>query len=61
MTTGDVYAQLERLKELWQQLEHAPRASRQYWAIIAQIRAESLVYLALLDAQPPPEPPDTKE
>ena len=49
-----VYASLERLRELWKQLERAKPGSPEYQKITKQIRAESDAYNALIDAEKKP-------
>ena len=49
-----VYASLERIKALWQQLERAKAGSPEYKKIAKQIRAESAAYAALIEAEKSP-------
>ena len=49
-----VFARLERIKALWQQLERAKAGSRKYKEIAKQIRAESDAYAALIEAEKSP-------
>ena len=46
-----IYASLERIKALWQQLERTKPGSPEYKAIAKQIRAESDAYNALIEAE----------
>jgi hypothetical protein len=48
----DVYARLERIKELWRELERTRPTSGRYNALVDMIRAESSAYLTLLETQP---------
>jgi hypothetical protein len=47
----DVFARLDRIKELWRELERMRRTSPRYEELVAEIRAESLAYQALLIEQ----------
>ena len=47
----EVYARLERIKQLWVELQHTLPHSGRYDELFGEIRAESLAYLALVDAQ----------
>ena len=47
----EVYARLERIKQLWVELQRTTSNSGRYEVLIGEIRAESLAYLALVDAQ----------
>ena len=49
-----VFASLERIKALWQQLERAKADSPEYKKIAKQIRAESDAYSALIEAEKSP-------
>lgn len=49
-----VYASLERIKALWEQLERAKAGSPEYEEIAKQIRAESDAYNALIEAEKSP-------
>ena len=49
-----VFASLERIKALWQQLERAKAGSPEYKEIAKQIRAESDAYNALIEAEKSP-------
>ena len=46
-----VFASLERIKALWQQLERAKADSPEYKKVAKQIRAESDAYSALIEAR----------
>jgi len=46
----EVYARIERIKELWRELQRTPRASPTYGELIEKIRTESVAYLSLVDA-----------
>jgi hypothetical protein len=47
----DVFARLDRIKELWRELERTRRTSPRYEELVGEIRAESLAYQALLIEQ----------
>ena len=47
----DVFARLDRIKELWRELERTRRTSPRYEELVVEIRAESLAYQALLIEQ----------
>jgi hypothetical protein len=47
----EVYSRIERIKELWRELQRTPRASPTYGELIKKIRTESVAYLSLVDAQ----------
>jgi hypothetical protein len=47
----DVFARLDRIKELWRELERTRRTLPRYEELVAEIRAESLAYQALLTEQ----------
>jgi hypothetical protein len=47
----EVYSRLERIKQLWIQLQGTPPHSSKYEVLVGEIRAESLAYLALVDPQ----------
>jgi hypothetical protein len=47
----DVYARLDRIKELWRELERTRRTSPRYEELVAEIHSESLAYQALLTEQ----------
>jgi hypothetical protein len=47
----DVFARLDRIKELWRELEGTRRTSPRYEDLVAEIRAESVAYQALLTEQ----------
>jgi hypothetical protein len=47
----EVYARIERIKELWRELQRTPRTSPTYGRLIEKIRTESAAYLSLVDAQ----------
>jgi hypothetical protein len=49
---AEVDARLERIKELWRDLERTRPASGRYTALVEVIRTESVAYLALLATQP---------
>ena len=44
---------LERMRELWRELQHTPQKSPAYTSLVKKIRAESDAYQALVDAQEP--------
>jgi hypothetical protein len=44
----DVFARLDRIKELWRELERTRRTSPRYEELVRQIRTESVAYQALL-------------
>ena len=48
---NEVYARIERIKELWRELQRTPRTSPTYGQLIEKIRTESVAYLSLVDAQ----------
>jgi hypothetical protein len=48
----DVLVRLERIKELWRELERTRPTSDRYDALIEVIRTESSAYLAVLETQP---------
>jgi hypothetical protein len=48
---NEVYARLERIKKLWLVLEHVQPTTPRYKALMNEIHAESVAYLALLAAQ----------
>jgi hypothetical protein len=50
-TKPDVFVRLDRIKELWRELERTRRTSSRYEQLVAEIRAESLAYQALLVEQ----------
>jgi hypothetical protein len=50
-STPDVFARLDRIKELWRELERTRRTSSRYEELVGEIRAESLAYQALLIEQ----------
>jgi hypothetical protein len=50
-TRPDVYARLDRIKELWRELERTRRTSPRYNELVGEIHAESLAYQALLAEQ----------
>jgi hypothetical protein len=50
-TRPDVYARLDRIKELWRELERTRRTSPRYDELVAEIHSESLAYQALLAEQ----------
>jgi hypothetical protein len=52
----EVYARLERIKQLWVELQRTPPHSSKYEVLVGEIRAESLAYLALVDAQKQKKP-----
>jgi hypothetical protein len=47
----DVFARLDRIKELWRELERTRRTLPRYEELIAEIHSESLAYQALLTEQ----------
>jgi hypothetical protein len=47
----DLHARLERIKELWRELEGTRPTSGRYNGLVDVIRTESSAYLALLEAQ----------
>jgi hypothetical protein len=47
----DVFARLDRIKELWRELERTRLTSPRYEELVGQIRAASLAYQALLTGQ----------
>jgi hypothetical protein len=47
----DVFARLDRIKELWLELERTRRTSPRYEELIAAIHMESLAYQTLLAEQ----------
>jgi hypothetical protein len=47
----DVFVRLDRIKELWRELERTRRTSSRYEELVGEIRAESLAYQALLIEQ----------
>jgi hypothetical protein len=47
----DVFARLDRIKELWRELERTRLTSPRYEELIEKIRTESLAYQALLTEQ----------
>jgi hypothetical protein len=47
----DVFARLDRIKELWRELERTRRTSPRYEELVGEIRVESLAYQALLIEQ----------
>ena len=47
----DVFARLDRIKELWRELEGTRQTSPRYEELVGEIRAESLAYQALLTEQ----------
>ena len=49
-----VFASLERIKALWQQLERAKAGSPEYDALVKQIRDEVDAHTALIDAEKNP-------
>ena len=49
-----VFASLERLKALWLELEKAKPKTPKYEALVKQIRAESMTYVALVESQTTP-------
>jgi hypothetical protein len=46
----DVNARLDRVKMLWVELAKASRKSKRYKELVEEIRAESVAYLAGVDA-----------
>jgi hypothetical protein len=50
-STPDVFTRLDRIKELWRELERTRRTSPRYEELVGEIRAESLAYQALLIEQ----------
>ena len=46
----DVYARLDRVKMLWVELAKASTKSKRYKELVEEIRAESVAYLAGVDA-----------
>ena len=48
---NEVYARLERIKKLWLELEHVQPTTPRCKALMNEIQAESVAYLALLAAQ----------
>ena len=46
----DVYARLDRVKMLWVELAKASTKSKRYKQLVDEIRAESVAYLAGVDA-----------
>jgi hypothetical protein len=46
----DVYARLDRVKMLWVELAKAPTKSKRYKELVDEIRAESVAYMAGVDA-----------
>jgi hypothetical protein len=48
----EVYARLERIRELWRELERTRPTSGRYDALVEKIRTESSAYLTLLQTQP---------
>lgn len=54
-----IYASLERIKALWQQLERTTPGSPEYDAIAKHIRTESDTYNALIEAEK--RPPTKRE
>jgi hypothetical protein len=51
MSSTDVFARLDRIKELWRELERTRRTLPRYEELVAEIHAESLAYQALLIEQ----------
>jgi hypothetical protein len=51
MARPDVYDRLDRIKELWRELERTRPTAPRYQALIGEIHAESLAYQALLAEQ----------
>ena len=49
-----VFASMERLKALWLELEQAKPKTTKYEALIKQIRAKSMTYMALVELETPP-------
>ena len=47
----DVFARLDRIKELWRELERTRRTSPRYEELVGEIRVESVAYQALLIEQ----------
>jgi hypothetical protein len=47
----DVFARLDRIKELWRELEGTRRTSPRYEELVGEIRVESVAYQALLIEQ----------
>lgn len=47
----EVYARLERIRELWRELQRTPADSRRYKALVEEVHTESVAYLALVEAQ----------
>jgi hypothetical protein len=47
----DLHARLERIRELWRQLEGTRTTSGRYDALVDVIRTESSAYLALLETE----------
>jgi hypothetical protein len=48
---ADLHARLERIKELWRELEGERPTSGRYNVLVDEIRTESSAYLALLETQ----------
>jgi hypothetical protein len=46
----EVYARLERIKALWDELRRARPRSRTYLDLVQKIHAESAAYLAVVEA-----------
>jgi hypothetical protein len=47
----EITSRLERIKELWRQLERVKRTTPRYEELMKEIHSESLAYQALLTAQ----------
>ena len=47
----DIHSRLERIKELWRELERTRPTSGRYNVLVDVIRRESSAYLALLETQ----------
>jgi hypothetical protein len=47
----EVYARIERIKELWRELQRTPRKSPSHRELMGKIRTESAAYLSLIDGQ----------
>ncbi len=48
---SEITSRLERIKELWLELEHVQPITPRYEALMKEIRTESSAYLALITAQ----------
>jgi hypothetical protein len=49
-----VFASMERLKALWLELEQTKPKTPKYEALMKQIRAESMTYMALVESETTP-------